>query len=181
MSFKITHFILVLFMVILGSYTSAQAQPPDPSPAAEEGTVGDDFYNNTYFAIGLNAGLVSGAGLSGRMSFPNGFSLQATTFIITLGDLLHFNIGAEGQYAFARGDDGRLFAVLGAGYYLTDDADSTKPGNRIANPFRAGLGIGYEWFTSRNFVLSLSGTITYFPTTSEFLPLPEFGMYYYFR
>jgi hypothetical protein len=92
----------------------------------------------------------------------------------------HFNIGGEVQYAFSRSDAGRLYSLLGMGFYGTW-AEDTARGNVIANPFRIGIGIGYEYFTSPNFVISFAGAITYFPNTSEFFPLPEVGFFYYFR
>ena len=39
-----------------------------------------------------------------------------------------FNVGGEGQYAFTQGDGGRLYTLLGAGYYYTTSDDSTKDG-----------------------------------------------------
>lgn len=144
-------------------------------------TIGEDLYNNTYFAIGANAGLLSGTGLAARVSFPGGFTSQAAFFVMTFGQYTHFNIGGEIQYAFDRGSSGRLYSMLGLGFYSSTSDKPEKPGNRIANPFRTGLGIGYEWFTSEKVVVSLSGAITYFPSTGEVYPLPELGLFYYFR
>ena len=90
-------------------------------------------------------------------------------------------IGAEAQYSFIRKPDWRLYSLLGMGFYTSTSSDSAKPGNRIANPFRLGLGLGYEWFASDQFVVSLAGALTYFPNTSEFLPTPEVGLFWYFR
>jgi hypothetical protein len=147
-------------------------------------TVGNDFKDNTYFAVGLNVGLLSGAGLAGRASFPGGFAVQLAFLPVSVpGEkyTTHFNIGGEGQYAFSQSNTGRLYGLLGMGYYGTWSERADLKGNVIENPFRIGLGIGYEYFTTPNFVIALSGAITYFPSTSEFFPLPEFGMFYYFR
>ncbi|MGE3801646.1 MAG: hypothetical protein AB7H80_11550 [Candidatus Kapaibacterium sp.] len=144
-------------------------------------TVGSDFYNNTYFAIGLHASLLSGSGLAGRVSFPKGFAVQTTAFIISLGGITHFNVGGEGQYAFTQGDGGRLYGLVGGGYYLSTSEDTAKSGNRIKSPVHLGLGVGYEWFTSRNFALDLSGAFTWFIAEKKVAPLPSFGFHYYFR
>jgi hypothetical protein len=171
----------VALLVIALSSLSLQAQT---APADTMGTVGMDFKNNTYFAVGANIGLLSGAGLAARASFPGGLAAQLAFLPISVPGATyttHFNIGAEVQYGFNRTASGRLYSLLGMGYYGTWSDDSTKPGNVIANPFRIGIGLGYEYFTSPNFVIALSGAITYFPNTSEFFPLPEIGFFYYFK
>jgi hypothetical protein len=147
-------------------------------------TVGSDFKDNTYFAVGANFGLLSGAGLAARASFPGGFSAQIAFLPISVpGEkyTTHFNIGGEMQYAFSQSNTGRLYSLLGMGYYGTWSDRSDLTGNVIENPFRIGLGVGYEYFTTPNFVIALSGAITYFPTTGEFFPLPEVGFFYYFK
>src|SRR4051794_20480059 len=50
----------------------AQTAPADTTM----NTVGMDFKNNTYYAVGANIGLLSGAGLAARASFPGGFAAQ---------------------------------------------------------------------------------------------------------
>lgn len=168
---------LFLFLVIS---SLAIAQPATPLAGADS-LNGEDFYHRQSFGIGVNAGLVSGAGLSGRATFPGGFITQASFFVMTFGQWTHFNIGGEAQYSFIRKPDWRLYSLLGMGFYSSTTSDSARPGNRIANPFRLGLGLGYEWFASDQFVVSIGGALTYFPNTSEFLPTPEVGLYWYFR
>jgi hypothetical protein len=165
------------FILAITSVTTAQAQ------VDTSGTVGADFNRNLYFAVGANIGLLSGAGLAARVSFPGGFAVQMATLPVSVpGETYstHWNIGGEAQYAFVRSASGRLYSLLGMGFYGTW-AEDTSRGNVIANPFRIGVGLGYEYFTSRNFVISFAGAITYFPNTSEFFPLPEVGFFYYFR
>ena len=166
----------------------AQFSTPPPAAAPSRldtiSTVGEDFNRNTYFAVGGNFGLLSGMGLAGRASFPGGFAGQIAFFALSVpGDKYgtHFNVGGELQYAFSRNNSGRLYSLLGLGYFDTSYQDTAYSGNAIANPFRIGVGIGYEYFTSANFVISISGAITYFPTTSEFFPIPQLGFFYYFR
>jgi len=165
----------MMFLLCIGS--GLHAQTPDTTVTG----TGSDFYRTTAFGIGLNVGLVSGAGLSGRGTFPGGFIVQGSFFVITLGEWTHFNIGAEAQYSMIRNPDWRLYSLLGMGYYNSTTDDTARPGNRIANPFRTGLGIGYEWFAGDQFVISIAGALTYFPSTGEFLPTPEAGLFFYFR
>ena len=171
----------LLLLCCVASGLRAQTPTPEapaPGPATDpEG----DFYRTTAYGIGLNVGLVTGAGISGRGTFPGGFVAQGTFFVMTLGDWTHFNVGGEVQYSFIRNPDWRLYSLLGMGVYSSTTDDTTKPGNRIANPFRTGLGIGYEWFAGDQFVVSIAGALTYFPTTGEVLPTPEVGFFFYFR
>ena len=169
--------LLFLFCVVSG-LRAQTTTPPAPAPGA---VVDEEFYYQPAFGIGLNVGLVSGAGISGRGTFPGGFVAQGTFFVMTLSDWTHFNIGGEVQYSLIRNPDWRLYSLLGMGYYSSTTDDTTKPGNQIANPFRTGLGIGYEWFVGRQFVVSIAGALTYFPKTGEVLPIPEIGFFFYFR
>lgn len=178
--------ILSLLVILFCIGVDLHAQTPVTSPPAEPVTTepvisGNDFYREQAFGIGLNVGLVSGAGLSGRATFPGGFLTQASFFVMTLGQWTHFNIGGEGQYSLIRNPDSRMYALLGMSYYSSTTDDTTRQGNRIANPFRTGLGIGYEWFAGRQFVVSISGALTYFPSTGEVLPTPQVGFFFYFR
>lgn len=171
----------MLFTALAATQSMAQTSgTPLEGPRA-----GDDFYQSTYFAIGANLGFTSGCGLSGRVSVPGGFSVQATGFIITAFDYLHFNMGLEAQYAFDRNDNGRLYGLLGFGYFDSARQDSAAkyPGNRIAEPVRIGLGPGYEWFLSKRSVLSISLPISILlgGDKTKVFPIPQIGFFYYFR
>jgi hypothetical protein len=182
--------ILCLVLIAMTSAPRLSAQfstpPPPPPPAPDTmSTVGEDFLRNPYYAVGMNFGLLSGTGLAARASWPGGLAGQVAFFAVSVpGEKYstHFNIGGELQYSFNRNRSGRLYSLLGVGYYDTGYQDTTYgDGNAVANPFRIGLGIGYEYFTSPNFVISLSGAITFFPTTGEWFPIPEVGFFYYFK
>lgn len=175
---------LVMAMATAPHLNAQFSTTPPPPPAETMSTVGQDFLHNSYYAVGLNVGLLSGAGLAARASWPAGWAAQFAFFAMSVpGEKYgtHFNIGGELQYAFSRTNSGRLYSLFGLGYYDTSYQDTAYSGNAIANPFRTGLGIGYEYFTSPNFVISLSGAITFFPTTGEFFPVPELGLFYYFK
>lgn len=181
--------VLCLATMVMATSSSLLAQfstTPPPPPAAPDtmSTVGQDFLRNSYYAVGANIGLLSGAGLAARASWPGGIAGQIAFFAMSVpGEKYgtHFNIGGELQYAFSRNNSGRLYSLLGMGYFDTSYQDTSYSGNAIANPFRIGLGIGYEYFTSPNFVISISGAITLFPTTGEFFPVPQLGFFYYFK
>ena len=170
---------LILLLILFGSTASMLAQTTPPSALDTTGTVGEDFYNNIYVAVGLHASRVSGAGIAGRLALPRGFTFQLATFVITLGKYTHFNIGAEGQYAFIRDRDSRFYTLLGAGFYTS--TQDGREGNVIRDPFAMEFGFGYEYFTSRNFVIALSGGISWFPETAKVYPLPQIGAFFYFR
>jgi hypothetical protein len=172
--------LILLFLLALPAAT-LPAQMAPTGGIDSSGTVGPDFYNNLYFAVGMHASLVSGAGLAGRVSLPKGYTFQLASFVITAGDYTHFNVGAEAQYAFIRDMDGRFYSLFGMGFYTSSDKKQPERSNVIADPFRMELGLGYEYFTSRNFVISLSFGVQYFAATSKVYPLPQFGMFFYFR
>lgn len=165
---------LVALFLSVPAVLSAQVDESTPESPLEEG---DDLY----YAIGLQASLLSGAGLSGRMVIQDRYTIQLSTFIIALSSLTHFNVGVEGQYAFTKGSVGRLYGLLGSGYYLTTKSDTTKPGNRIAEPFRVGLGVGGDLLVSKNFAFDGSLAFHWFTATGKVLPLPSVGFHYYFR
>src|SRR5512133_3805603 len=102
--------ILLVSTVIIAAASNLSAQfstpapPPTPTPQDTMSTVGMDFLRNTYYAVGLNVGLLSGAGLSGRAVFPGGIGAQLTFFAVSVPGQTygtHFNIGGELQYAFS--------------------------------------------------------------------------------
>ncbi len=172
--------LLALTLLLALPLVTLSAQIDDSETLPGE-TVGSDFYNSTYGAIGIHLSMLSGTGLSGRVTFPNRLAVQTSTFVIAIGGITHFNIGGELQYAFTQGDGGRLFALAGVGFYSSTSDEPEKPGNRIASPFHAGAGVGYEWFTSRNLTLDLAVPITWFVEEGKVLPLPSVSMHYYFK
>ncbi len=169
----------LLILILALASNPATAQPPEEDLPGT--TVGSDFYNNTYFAIGTHLSLLSGAGLSGRVTFPNRMAVQLTSFVVAVGGITHFNVGGEGQYAFMQGDGGRLFGLVGAGYYLSTSDEPTKPGNRIKSPVHIGGGIGYEWFLSRHSSLDLALPFTWFVEEGKVFPIPSVSFHYYFK
>lgn len=172
---------LALICMVALSGTSA-AQMDEGAPADDRGNVSQQFYDNTYFAVGLNLSRFSGTGIGGRLSLPRGLTIQAATFVVTLGEYTHFNVGGEAQYAFLRNRSGRFYALLGMGYYHSTSSKEEKPGNRIQEPLTVGLGLGYEWFLTPHIAFNLGvGAITWFSNTNTVFPTPELGLYFYFK
>lgn len=169
---------LLLFMLAVVPATLA-AQPGTSSTPDEPVTTSESVA--PYYGIGLYGSLLSGAGLSGRMVLADRFTIQLTTFVFANSSLTHFNAGLEGQYNFAKGSVGRLYGLGGFGYYLSTSSDSLKPGNRVAEPFRTGLGVGGDLLLADNFAVDGALAFHWFVATGKVLPLPTFGFHYYFR
>ena len=122
--------LLALTLLLALPLVTLSAQIDDSETLPGE-TVGSDFYNSTYGAIGIHLSMLSGTGLSGRVTFPNRLAVQTSTFVIAIGGITHFNIGGELQYAFTQGDGGRLFALAGVGFYSSTSDEPEKPGNQF--------------------------------------------------
>lgn len=174
-------------LLLLGAATCSVLLAPelgraqvDPAPLPDEPGI-EPAKSEIYYGIGLNASLLSGAGLSARMMIGERYGVQLTTFVLALNSLTHFNIGVEGQYTFTQGEVGRLYGLVGGGYYLTTKSDTTKPGNRIAEPARLGLGVGGDLYMVGNLAVDGSLAFHWFMATGKVLPLPSIGFHYYFR
>lgn len=187
--------LLALTLTILTPALSLMAQgtpgdstniPTRPAPTQfDSGSVtGKEIAQKLSFFLGLNVGLTSGAGIDVGAMFPVGVETHANFFAISIGGYFHYNVGVEGRYDLIRKKDWQLYALLGMSYYsseLRDDKEAEeKPGNRVANPFRLGTGIGYGFYAGDQFIISLSGALTVFPTTGEVLPIPQLSMGFVF-
>ncbi|MFZ1573082.1 MAG: hypothetical protein IPP08_07955 [Chlorobiota bacterium] len=172
---------VILTIIILLTSESFLLSQTNLNNVSKADSSDDFYYRGNYFGAGVRLGLTSGTGLTGRFVSEKGFVIGASVFAITLGDWTHFNFGAEGQYSFIREKDSRYYATLGLAYFNSTTDEVGYPGNRIANPFRIGLGIGYEWFLNKRFATSFALPITYFPSTSQILPLPEISLQMYFK
>ncbi len=180
-------FALISSLPLLAQGSSADSMrttPPPPRQFDSTVVTGRELSQKLSFSVGLNLGLTSGAGVSVGAILPFRVEAQVNFFAISIGGYFHYNVGVEGRYNMIRKEDWQLYALLGLSYYsseLRDDKEAEeKPGNRIANPFRLGPGIGYGFFASEQFVITVSGAITVFPTTGEVLPLPQVGMGFVF-
>ncbi|MDH7514719.1 MAG: hypothetical protein QHI48_02420 [Bacteroidota bacterium] len=136
----------------------------------------DMFKNNTLWAVGFHLGLLSGIGVSGRFHPPGRFAFQLTAGGIGLKDVVTFNSGLEVQFDFDTDRRTRFYGYAAAGYYYWED----KAGVQDIGPFRAGLGVAYEWDISPKLIFMANLGVTYF-STGTVLPIPQAGLYYYFN
>ena len=182
---KCTTFTLLVFAILLASVAPLAAQiqeataVPITTPQEER-----DLYKDreTLWAIGLHGGLLSGMGLGLRMNYSQRFGFQLVGGAMTWKDKFVYSVGFEGQFDFDTAKRSRLYALAAVGFYDNGE-EEPKPGDedkRLKGPLRAGLGVGYEWAVSDKMVLMANGAFTYF-SNGSFLPLPQLGIFYYFR
>jgi hypothetical protein len=162
-----TWFLPVLALV-LGGTASAQVVSPEADAVAPP--------RQHVFGLGLFGGCASGAGLSFRHHLPSSLSYQITGGIIKVDERLSYSIGAELEYDIKRTDVTRLFAAAGTSYFHAGPPDQ----NEMAAPGRLGIGIGGEVHAGGGFHATVELLFTYF-SDGTVLPLPQLGVYYYFR
>ncbi|MBP1648930.1 MAG: hypothetical protein H6Q30_2375 [Bacteroidetes bacterium] len=159
--------VLIFAALVFGGVVHAQVVAPD---AASENAL-----RRSLFGLGVFGGPAGGLGISFRHHLPAAFSYQVTGGIINVDDKLNYDIGVEAQYDLVRGPSGRFFAA-GAGSYFYSGTDGV---NQMKGPGRFGLGVGGEAFIGAGFHAAAELLFTYF-TDDTVLPLPQFGIYYYF-
>jgi hypothetical protein len=163
------HVILGVMLCTLVSVSGMQGQVVLPDRARDPGMRQD------VFGLGLFAGPTTGIGLSFRHHLPSTFSYQLTGGIIKVDKKLSYAVGGEGQVDLVRGQSTRFFAAGGLGYYYSGSSDQ----NEMAGPARVGLGIGGEVWANASLHATVELMFTYF-TDGTVLPLPQFGIHYYF-
>lgn len=157
-------FVLLMLLVTM---TQAQVVAPSVGPGQP--------LRQSLFGLGLFGGPAGGFGISFRHHLPSTFSYQITGGIINTDSKLHWDIGFEGQFDLVRGPAGRFFAAGAASYFYS----GRNGNNEMKGPGRIGLGIGGEAFIGYGFHATGDLLFTYF-TDGTVLPLPQFGIYYYF-
>lgn len=176
--------VLAGFLILLLPYLPMFAQDTEKrdtgaDPGIVRQTISEEniFTYKPRWGVGMQAGLLSGIGLGVRFHPVSRFAAQLIGGGIKLGDRFYASVGAEGQFDLDVMSDSRLYALLGLGYYSNGGDDDKK----LKDPFRLGLGIGYEWAISSKMVFYGSLDFTYFPDSGGFLPLPQVGIFYYFK
>jgi hypothetical protein len=159
------------------------------SPACAQTEGRNDYYTQTTrFGVGAQAGLMSGMGIGARVHPAGRLSVQLAGGALSGGESVMASVGLEGQFDFDWRDRSRFYGFIGMGYYSNGEEELTvaagtweqgKEDPRLKSPFRAGLGIGYEWDISNVLIFSASVAFTYF-SEGQFLPLPQVGLYYMF-
>ncbi len=177
------HRVLLLAVAVLALSTLGATQ------VRAQYSGGDNYYaEQMRFGVGAQAGLMSGMGVGVRVHPVGRLSAQIAGGAFSGGEGVMASVGAEGQFDFDYRDRSRFYGFIGLGYYtngeeeLTDAAGTWEPGKedpRLDSPFRAGIGLGYEWDISNVLIFSASVAFTYF-SEGMFLPLPQVGLYYMF-
>ena len=132
--------------------------------------------HQSVFGLGVFGGAATGLGLSFRHHLPSPLSYQVTGGIINVDDKLKYDVGIEAQWDLVRGPTGRFFAAGATSYFFSGKGGN----NEMDGPGRVGLGVGGEVFIGNGFHLSAELLFTYF-SDDTVLPLPQFGMFYYFK
>lgn len=126
------------------------------------------------YGLGFAAGAGTGLGVSFRHHLPNELSYQLVGGILKVDTKLSYDIGAEVQYDFLRGEMTRFFAGGGLAYFYSGDS-----GNNLAGPFRIAVGVGGEFSNIQLVHITVEGMFTFF-SDGTILPLPQLGAHYYF-
>jgi hypothetical protein len=131
--------------------------------------------HQSVFGLGVFGGAATGLGLSFRHHLPSPFSYQVTGGIIKVDRQLSYDLGLEGQYDLVRGPASRFFVGGGAGYFYSGKTSR----NELDSPGRLGIGIGGELWMGAGFHGTGELMFTIF-SNGNVLPLPQFGIHYYF-
>jgi len=127
------------------------------------------------FGLGLVAGPASGLGLSFRHHLPSTVSYELNGGVIKVDDRMMYDIGGELQVDLSRTGATRFFVAGAFAYFYSGSASH----NDMAAPERVGLGLGAEMTAGAGFNASVELIFTYF-ADATLLPLPQFGLHYYF-
>lgn len=176
---KLHVLLLPMFSALLLFATGTQT-------AYAQSSDGNFYMSSAHWGVGAQAGLMSGMGVGVRYHPRGRFCAQLTGGGISGGDGLAAAIGIEGQYDFDWRERSRFFGFVGMGYYTNGEEELTfeeweqgKEDPRLESPFRAGVGLGYEWDISNTLIFTANVAFTYF-SSGSFLPLPQIGLYYLF-
>ncbi|MBL0173856.1 MAG: hypothetical protein IPP94_01075 [Ignavibacteria bacterium] len=179
----ISIFTLILIAILAGNVQAqriadmarpgaAQTTPLASAPEDEA----NPFLSNDLWAVGIQAGVLSGYGLGVRFHPIGRFGGQLVGGGIKAGDVKTYSFGIEGQFDFDVMGRSRFYGYLGTGYYSYKGKDSVD----LNGPWRLGIGVAYEWSVSKKLIFNASGAITYF-SDGTVLPLPQIGLWYYFN
>lgn len=131
------------------------------------------------YYVGAGLGLTTGSGISFGMDRAyEGFSGEATAFLLKSNSLSIYSFGARIKYALIDNEKRHLYLNYGLSYNYWS---VNKNDNKLSSPFRTGLGLGYMQFFSNNFSYDVSILATYFTGDGSIYPVPQVGIQYHFR
>jgi len=173
----------LLFILVITAPLWAQQVPQYRIGEAPEqqipGSTLHPFERFTYFGAGLQVGWMSGFGLSFRISSPLRWGGELAFGILKLKDMSFWSLGGEVHYRLGISESYRSYLLAGLGYYshTTDE----KP--ESIWPVRFGLGLGVEVFPIQWLALGAELALTAYTNGDavQVLPMPQFGLMYYFR
>lgn len=175
MKLRFSMFAIATLSLVLSSFATLSAQTRETY-----------YTEKLRFGVGAQAGLMSGMGLGVRVHPAGRMSVQVAGGALSGGEAVMASVGAEGQFDFDWRDRSRFYGFVGLGYYTNGKEELTfeewQRGDedpQLKSPFRAGIGLGYEWDISNVLIFSASVAFTYF-SEGMFLPLPQVGLYYMF-
>ncbi len=181
-----TTLLALLFLAImpLAAWAQTDTLKPPTAPATPSNTLASELDDENFFGVGLQVGLATGSGVTVRYSLANRFVFEVNGIYLAINDPL-WTVGFEGQYRLNTTTNSSLYALAGAGFYYAAKSDTNElaePTNKLDAPVRAGVGVGYEWFISRNFSLAIELPVTIFIQDEiAVLPLPQLQVVYYFK
>ncbi len=152
-------------------------QPEESQPQTSLTT--HPFEHSTYYGAGLQLGWMTGIGLSFRLSSPQRWGGELTVGVLKLKDMSFWCLGGELQYRLGISPSYRTYLFAGLGYYSHTTNEKPEP----IWPVRFGAGLGAETFLLQWLALGAELGITAYTNGDavQVLPMPQFGLMYYFR
>ncbi len=137
------------------------------------------FERHTYFGAGAQVGWLSGIGLSFRLSSPTRWGGEVNFGILKLTSASFWCLGGELHYRLGISQSYRSYLLAGLGYY----SHTTDRKAESIWPVRFGFGLGAETFLLEWLALGAELAITAYTNGEavQVLPMPQFGLVYYFR
>lgn len=169
---------ILLTTTIVGITTTTNAQSVEPMLTSET-TVGEMLRTETLYALGVQAGLTTGSGISFRASLPNRFAFELNAMYFSTGKPF-WNIGGEVQYLLSNETNFKFYAMAGAGLFYSGTDIST---NGLGQPFRFGIGPGFEYYIAPMAAIGAELPISAWVATNNtvVIPTPQVHFMYYFK
>ncbi|MCS6965627.1 MAG: hypothetical protein NZ473_02500 [Candidatus Kapabacteria bacterium] len=153
--------------------------PPEHTALAQPTSSTHPFNRFLYYGTGLQLGLMSGVGLSFRLSSPTRWGGELTAGILKLKDLSFWCLGGEVHYRLGVSPIYHAYMLAGLGYYWHTTDTKLSP----VWPIRFGIGVGAETFLLEWMSLGAEVALTAYANDGavQVFPVPQLGLMYYFR
>lgn len=171
--------VLLLSIVSLSAQQIPQYRIGEAEQQAPHSTALPPFEQHTYFGTGVQIGWMSGIGLSFRLSSPTRWGGEVNFGLLKLKDMSFWCLGGEVHYRLGISRMYRSYLLAALGYY--SHTTDRKP--ESIWPVRFGFGLGAETFLLEWLALGAELAITAYTNGDavQVLPMPQFGLVYYFR